>query len=47
MKFRPYFCPGCGVWVTREPWPHLDRGLLAVPAPPSTPAAPDPEGGAK
>src|SRR5712692_1948009 len=29
-KFRPYYCPGCGVQMTREPRPHLDRGLLAV-----------------
>jgi hypothetical protein len=27
-KFTPYFCIGCGVDVTYEPWPHLDRGLL-------------------
>jgi len=28
------FCPGCGVKITRLPWPHLDRALLpASPAP--------------
>ncbi len=24
---RGDFCPGCGMTITKEPWPHLDKDL--------------------